>query len=277
MLRLTFVVLLIALRATEGHGALTKRQLVELAKQKVEANVLRALVERDCVDFELNASDVAELSPLVPAEVLEAAIKCRRPTQQPQKDQSDSSFSERATGKLDWSAYVPAIGQTLFLKLGDSRSEVEKALVGAGFEFSESKAGIKCSQSTATMETCEVWSTDAGWTFSRPESLASTEGFLFGFKDDHLFELTHFMLFGDRATTLAAYRNLRAAVTGVYKTSPGRLGFFARKMMSALLPLGSIEDTGVWKSPKGTALVLLLKQSATDHTIAFMSTLEPLD
>jgi hypothetical protein len=38
---------------------------------------MRAIVERDCVDFDVDAGNAAELSRAVPAPVLEAAIACR--------------------------------------------------------------------------------------------------------------------------------------------------------------------------------------------------------
>jgi len=40
--------------------------------------VMRALVERDCVDFDVDAGNAPELSKLLPAGVLEAAIECRK-------------------------------------------------------------------------------------------------------------------------------------------------------------------------------------------------------
>jgi len=56
----------------------TRGQLEAMARQKVDPAVMRAIVERDCVDFDVDAGNASELSKLLPAGVLEAAIECRR-------------------------------------------------------------------------------------------------------------------------------------------------------------------------------------------------------
>jgi len=61
-----------------GAGApMSKEQLVRLASQGVDPSVLASLVARDCVDFDVNAGNVAELSKLLPKEVVKAALDCR--------------------------------------------------------------------------------------------------------------------------------------------------------------------------------------------------------
>ena len=60
-----------------GGPPVTKAQLLEMGREKVASGVILALVERDCVDFEVNATNAAELSREIPAEVLGAAIRCR--------------------------------------------------------------------------------------------------------------------------------------------------------------------------------------------------------
>jgi hypothetical protein len=56
---------------------LTLLKLLDLAGEGVAEDLLRALVERDCVDFSVDAENVAELSSRLPASVLKAAIDCR--------------------------------------------------------------------------------------------------------------------------------------------------------------------------------------------------------
>ncbi len=56
---------------------MTKDQLLKLATEGVDPAVLASLVARDCVDFEVNADNVAELSRHLPKEVVQAALDCR--------------------------------------------------------------------------------------------------------------------------------------------------------------------------------------------------------
>lgn len=56
----------------------TRDQLVAMAREKVDPSVMRSIVERDCVDFDVDAANAVELSNRLPAGVLEAAIECRR-------------------------------------------------------------------------------------------------------------------------------------------------------------------------------------------------------
>jgi len=63
--------------ASVTAGPVTRDQLVAMARGKVDPGVMRAIVERDCVDFDVDAGNAAELSRVVPAPVLEAAIACR--------------------------------------------------------------------------------------------------------------------------------------------------------------------------------------------------------
>ena len=64
--------------AAASAAPVTREQLVSMAGEKVDPQVMRAIVERDCVDFDVDAANAAELSRVVPAAVLEAAIACRR-------------------------------------------------------------------------------------------------------------------------------------------------------------------------------------------------------
>src|SRR5258706_10751605 len=63
---------------SRSDGAITREQLLSMARGKIDSKVMKALVERDCVDFDVNASNVAELSKEVSSEVIEAAIRCRQ-------------------------------------------------------------------------------------------------------------------------------------------------------------------------------------------------------
>jgi hypothetical protein len=69
----------VALAGAASAAPVTRQQLVDMAG-KVDPAVMRAIVERDCVDFDVDAGNAAELSRTVPATVLEAAIACRRST-----------------------------------------------------------------------------------------------------------------------------------------------------------------------------------------------------
>lgn len=67
-----------ALAAAASAAPVTRAQLVAMARDKVDPAVMKAIVERDCVDFDVDAGNAADLSRLLPASVLEAAIACRR-------------------------------------------------------------------------------------------------------------------------------------------------------------------------------------------------------
>jgi hypothetical protein len=77
-----FLVVLLALGSSvapagAASGPITKDQLVELVAAKVDPGLVRRLVERDCVAFEIDAATLLELSPRVPKELLDAAMSCR--------------------------------------------------------------------------------------------------------------------------------------------------------------------------------------------------------
>lgn len=61
----------------QAQEPISKQQLLELVEKGVDPKLLVSLIERDCVDFQVDASAVLELADLVPAEILEAAIACR--------------------------------------------------------------------------------------------------------------------------------------------------------------------------------------------------------
>ncbi len=63
--------------AIAAAAPVTKEQLLSMTRDKVDPKVIRAIVERDCVDFDVDAGNAAELSRALPPEVLEAAIGCR--------------------------------------------------------------------------------------------------------------------------------------------------------------------------------------------------------
>ena len=72
------ILVLLGAAAAASAAPVTRDQLVSMARDKVDPGVMRAIVERDCVDFDVAADNAAELSRVVPAAVLEAAIACRR-------------------------------------------------------------------------------------------------------------------------------------------------------------------------------------------------------
>ncbi len=68
---------LLALPARAG-SPLTKTQLLDLLKKGVDTSLVVSLVEKDCVAFDVDGSNLAELSSAMPPEVLKAAIECRK-------------------------------------------------------------------------------------------------------------------------------------------------------------------------------------------------------
>lgn len=66
-------------------AALSKSQLLELVGKGVDTTLIVQLVERDCVDFEVTAEVLLELSPSVPKEVLQAAMSCKGAGAAPEK------------------------------------------------------------------------------------------------------------------------------------------------------------------------------------------------
>lgn len=67
--------LLLSLSASAAP--LTKAELLKLGQQKVSPDVMKALVQRDCVDFDIDATTLVELSGKVPDDVLRIAMDCR--------------------------------------------------------------------------------------------------------------------------------------------------------------------------------------------------------
>ena len=51
-------------------------RLRELLESGIDTEVIVALVEKDCVDFDVSGENVTELSRTLPTEVLRAAIEC---------------------------------------------------------------------------------------------------------------------------------------------------------------------------------------------------------
>ena len=67
----------ILLCAAASAAPVTRAQLESMAKDHVDPHVMQAIVARDCVDFDVDAGNAAELSRTIPADVLRAAIACR--------------------------------------------------------------------------------------------------------------------------------------------------------------------------------------------------------
>jgi hypothetical protein len=63
-----------------GHlvaGAISEADLLRLVESGVDPSSIAKLVEKDCVDFEVDAAAVLRLSGVLPEAVLEAAIECQ--------------------------------------------------------------------------------------------------------------------------------------------------------------------------------------------------------
>ncbi len=90
---LSVVSLFVALPTTASAEPLSKVKLLELASKGVDPVLIRTLVERDCVSFDIDADTLVELSSKVPADVLEAAMRCRGPRAHQSEVKSDSAPS----------------------------------------------------------------------------------------------------------------------------------------------------------------------------------------
>jgi hypothetical protein len=77
------LLLLVSSARPLAAAPVTEAQLLEMGKAKVAPKVMLAIVERDCVDFDVDGGNVVELSKAVPAPVLEAAIRCRQARTKP--------------------------------------------------------------------------------------------------------------------------------------------------------------------------------------------------
>ncbi len=79
MVRTQLVLLLALTFAAPVHAEpLTKQQLLDLISKGVDQTLVRSLVERDCVAFDIDSATLVELSPTVPPSVLQAAMDCRQ-------------------------------------------------------------------------------------------------------------------------------------------------------------------------------------------------------
>lgn len=99
MRRSGFVVLLaalaLALPASAGKPV-SRAQLAEMARQKVDTALIVSLVEQDCVDFEVTGENLAELSKELPKEVLRAAMECRKARPAPATGKPKAAAPARA-------------------------------------------------------------------------------------------------------------------------------------------------------------------------------------
>ena len=61
-------------------AALSKEKLLEMVDAGIDTALIVSLVEKDCIDFDMDADNLLDLSSKVPKEVLQAAIECRERT-----------------------------------------------------------------------------------------------------------------------------------------------------------------------------------------------------
>ena len=78
MKTLPMIVALLLISSACFGATLTRDQLLDLANKGVAEDVLASLVGRDCVDFDVDAANVAELTQRLPPKVLSAVIECRK-------------------------------------------------------------------------------------------------------------------------------------------------------------------------------------------------------
>jgi hypothetical protein len=62
---------------SRGGAPVTKEQLLQMVEAKVDTDFILAVVERDCVDFDIDGSNLTQLFKSVPKPVLTAIIDCR--------------------------------------------------------------------------------------------------------------------------------------------------------------------------------------------------------
>jgi hypothetical protein len=65
------------LAATSSWAEVTRDQLLEMVENDVDVELIVAVIQRECVDFEVTGSNLTELAGLLPKEVLGAALECR--------------------------------------------------------------------------------------------------------------------------------------------------------------------------------------------------------
>ena len=78
MKRFLAVTAMMLLVARLSAAQITKGQLLEMVEKKVDVNLIVSLIEKDCVDFDVDAAVILELSKKIPNPVLQAAINCRK-------------------------------------------------------------------------------------------------------------------------------------------------------------------------------------------------------
>lgn len=75
--------------------AISKEELLKMVGDKIDTSLIVSLVEKDCVDFDMNADNLIELANKVPNDVLKAAIDCRkRASARPQSQSNDRKVED---------------------------------------------------------------------------------------------------------------------------------------------------------------------------------------
>lgn len=243
-------------------AAVSKKELLELVEKKVDTKVIVALVERDCVSFEITPTEVLELSARVPAGVLEAALRCKSLSVDTKKTESTAP---RTTDRINfveqigWSRAYPAPGQVFFMRLGDKRERVMADLKAKGVIFEGVGKNSTCERDRNT-EQCTVNTNTQEWAALRGgPSNGFDESFVIAFVDDHLGGFIHFMGLDSTVDVPATYSAIRATFTDSFGKPAEQLGFWRRKFASALLPGGSIEDGCSWTKDNSVSVVALFK------------------
>ncbi|MCB1058570.1 MAG: hypothetical protein KDD11_23950 [Acidobacteria bacterium] len=102
-----------------AENPLSKAKLLELVSSGVDDPVVIQLIERDCVDFDLTADVVLELSARVSGPVLNAAIRCREASVAEASESSGAGGDPEAAEGLapDTIMVLPFSGTTEFTSL----------------------------------------------------------------------------------------------------------------------------------------------------------------
>jgi hypothetical protein len=247
--------------AQRAGAAISRAELIEMATKHVDPRVMLALVQRDCVDFDLTPAIAVELSRIVQPDILNAIIDCRqqRLTTPPIQVPLSSSIPVPAPViRRTWETFYPKAGQTACLELGRTKAEVFATLQAEGFQTSGDHASFWCTAGKASEELCEVHVDDPAWRYVRPAA-GDDEHFAFQFTDNHLVATMYLLEFVDRDRATQAYREARVAMTEAFHKPAEALGFWRRQLLKLSMwsIKASAEDAATWQDEHYSAAVLL--------------------
>lgn len=73
-----FTLVLFWFSSIPANSQVTKEQLFSLLQQGIQTPLIVSLIENNCVDFDVDAGTLIELNGKVPAEIIQAALECKK-------------------------------------------------------------------------------------------------------------------------------------------------------------------------------------------------------